>query len=267
MSARDATTLTNSSGGRRPCVSLRSKSISPFRPWSSGSIQGAISRRGFKPRKQAAGRPDPMALLPEIGEKPSKSMDEAGVTMQVLSPGGPGPDLVPGPDGVAIAREVNDHLAAAVPRIPTRFAGFAALPLASPEACAAELRALRQGAALPRRADQRHDRRPLPRSSELRRFACGRGRARRADLHPSAPAAAVGARGVLRRPAGRRGPRARDRRLGLAFGGGDPGAAHGARRHARQASEAQADHRPHGRDAAGHARPRRSRSPRSTSSI
>jgi len=102
--------------------------------------KGAISRRGFKPRKQAAGRPDPMALLPELGDIRLKSMDEAGVTMQVLSPGGPGPDLVPGADGVALAREVNDHLAAAIARHPTRFAGFATLPLASPEACAAELR-------------------------------------------------------------------------------------------------------------------------------
>ena len=102
--------------------------------------KGAITRRGFKPRKQVAGRPDPMALLPEIGEIRLKSMDEAGVTMQVLSPGGPGPDLVPGADGVALAREVNDHLAAAIARHPTRFAGFATLPLASPEACAAELR-------------------------------------------------------------------------------------------------------------------------------
>ena len=39
-----------------------------------------------------------------------------------------------------MAREVNDHLAAAVAKHPTRFAGFAALPMASPDACAAELR-------------------------------------------------------------------------------------------------------------------------------
>ena len=52
---------------------------------------------------------------------------------------------MPGPDGVAIARELNDHLAAAVARHPTRFAGFAALPMQSPDACAAELeRAVKQ---------------------------------------------------------------------------------------------------------------------------
>jgi len=100
---------------------------------------GAISRRGFQPRKAPASGPNPLALLPEIGELRLKLMDEAGITMQVLSGTGPGPDLVPGPDGVAMARELNDHLAEATARHPDRFAGFAVLPMQSPEACAAEL--------------------------------------------------------------------------------------------------------------------------------
>ena len=99
----------------------------------------AISRRGFRPRKPPVGRPNPMELLPDIGERRLKSMDEAGITMQVLSNTGPGPDLVPGADGVAMAREMNDHLAQAVARHPDRFAGFAVLPMQSPDACAAEL--------------------------------------------------------------------------------------------------------------------------------
>jgi uncharacterized protein len=99
----------------------------------------AISRRGFKPRNPPKDRPNPLELLPEIGERRLKFMDEAGITVQVLSNTGPGPDLVPGPDGVAMAREMNDHLAAAVARHPDRFAGFAVLPMQSPEAAAAEL--------------------------------------------------------------------------------------------------------------------------------
>jgi predicted TIM-barrel fold metal-dependent hydrolase len=66
-------------------------------------------------------------------------MDAAGITVQVLSNTGPGPDLVPGPEGIAIAREMNDHLAAAISHHPDRFAGFAVLPMQSPEATAAEL--------------------------------------------------------------------------------------------------------------------------------
>jgi predicted TIM-barrel fold metal-dependent hydrolase len=99
-----------------------------------------VKARGFVPRKTAPGRPDPMELAPEIGDIRLKSMDEIGITLQVLSTTGPGPDLVPGADGVTMARETNDHLAEAVARHPKRFAGFATLPMLSPEACADELR-------------------------------------------------------------------------------------------------------------------------------
>ncbi len=99
-----------------------------------------IKARGFTPRKTPKDRPGPAELSPEIGERRLKLMDEAGITVQVLSNTGPGPDLVPGKDGIAMARAMNDHLAAAVARHPDRFAGFAVLPMQSPEACADELR-------------------------------------------------------------------------------------------------------------------------------
>jgi predicted TIM-barrel fold metal-dependent hydrolase len=99
----------------------------------------AISRRGFRPRRLPANGPNPLQLLPEIGEQRLRSMDEAGITVQVLSNTGPGPDLVPGPDGVAMTREMNEHLASAVARHPDRFAGFAVLPMQSPDAAAAEI--------------------------------------------------------------------------------------------------------------------------------
>src|ERR1700688_4488359 len=96
---------------------------------------GTISRRGFRPRRPPPAGPNPIELLPEIGERRPQSMDESGIAVQVLSTTAPGPDLVPGPGGVAIAREMNDYLAAAIARHPDRFAGFAALPMQSPEAC------------------------------------------------------------------------------------------------------------------------------------
>src|SRR5271154_704827 len=99
-----------------------------------------ISRRGFRPRKPPAGGPSPLELAPEIGERRLQSMDETGITVQVLSNSGPGPDLLPGADGVAMARDMNDHLAKAIATHPDRFAGFAALPMQSAEAPPAELR-------------------------------------------------------------------------------------------------------------------------------
>jgi len=44
----------------------------------------AIAKRGhFKGRAVAPGKPSPMELLPEIGDKRFKSMDDAGITVQV----------------------------------------------------------------------------------------------------------------------------------------------------------------------------------------
>jgi len=59
--------------------------------------------------------------------------------MQVLSLTGPGADLVEGVEGVALARAINDALANAVKAHPDRLAGFAHLPMTSPNAAADEL--------------------------------------------------------------------------------------------------------------------------------
>jgi uncharacterized protein len=98
-----------------------------------------IKARGFIPRKAPKDRPDPMALLPELGDQRLKSMDDTGIDVQVLSAAGAGPDLVPGAEGIALAREFNDYLAETCAKHPTRFKGFAALPMQSGEACADEL--------------------------------------------------------------------------------------------------------------------------------
>ena len=99
-----------------------------------------IAKRGYRPRNLTPSAPNPLELLPEIGEMRLKSMDETGITVQVLSNSGPGPDLLPGADGIALARELNDHLAAAVARHPDRFAGFASLPMQTPDAAGVELK-------------------------------------------------------------------------------------------------------------------------------
>src|SRR5215471_14766137 len=99
-----------------------------------------VARRGYRPRSAPPDGPNPLELITEIGERRLKSMDEAGITVQVLSITGPGPDLLPGADGISMAREINDYLTAAIAKHPDRFAGFAALPMQSPDACVDELR-------------------------------------------------------------------------------------------------------------------------------
>ncbi|MGC7101351.1 amidohydrolase family protein [Amycolatopsis lurida] len=79
--------------------------------------------------------------LADITELRLADMDEHGVDVQVLSLTSPGVEAIKDPaEAVATARRVNDYLAGVVAAHPTRFAGFAALPLQDPKAAVVELR-------------------------------------------------------------------------------------------------------------------------------
>jgi len=95
----------------------------------------AIARRGFPSGFGAALE----TQLADLGALRIGEMDQAGITMQVLSLTGPGADLVAGAEGVSLARNVNDALAKAIASHPDRLAGFAHLPMQSPQAAADEL--------------------------------------------------------------------------------------------------------------------------------
>ena len=77
--------------------------------------------------------------LSELGTHRLTKMDEAGITMHVLSASGPGAYLLEGADGIAFARDINDVLGKAIAAHPERFAGFAHLPMRTPQAAADEL--------------------------------------------------------------------------------------------------------------------------------
>ena len=66
-------------------------------------------------------------------------MDAAGVDVCVLSHGAPSGQKIPADVAVPLVRRVNDRLAEAVRANPSRFAAFAALPTAVPQAAADEL--------------------------------------------------------------------------------------------------------------------------------
>jgi predicted TIM-barrel fold metal-dependent hydrolase len=87
-----------------------------------------------------AGRPgDQFNRLHDFGALRIKEMDDAGIDIQVLSHGAPSTQKLPAEMAAAMATRVNDRLAAIVAKNPTRFAGFAALPTAVPDAAADEL--------------------------------------------------------------------------------------------------------------------------------
>jgi aminocarboxymuconate-semialdehyde decarboxylase len=80
-------------------------------------------------------------LLPEMGEVSLRlrDMDAQGIAVAVVSVNVPGVDWFPAPDGVAVARDVNDELVELVAAHPERLAALATLPMQDPEAAVAEL--------------------------------------------------------------------------------------------------------------------------------
>ncbi|MDF2119573.1 amidohydrolase family protein [Roseiarcaceae bacterium H3SJ34-1] len=82
---------------------------------------------------------DLLAKLHDLSEIRLREMDEAGIDIQVLSHGAPSGQKLPPDIAADLTRRVNDRLAEAIARHPTRFAGFAALPTVVPDAAADEL--------------------------------------------------------------------------------------------------------------------------------
>ena len=99
----------------------------------------AIRARGFPGPEVVWGQTIKRNELADIGAARLADMDASGITVQVLSVAGPGADVVPGTEGIAMARDYNNALAAAASRHPARFRGFAHLPMHSPDAAADEL--------------------------------------------------------------------------------------------------------------------------------
>ena len=105
----------------------------------AGISPDAIARRGFPGPDFVWAQTTKRNELAELGDARLADMDASGITTQVLSVAGPGADLVPGQAGIDLARAYNDALADSCARHPTRYRGFAHLPLLSPDAAADEL--------------------------------------------------------------------------------------------------------------------------------
>jgi predicted TIM-barrel fold metal-dependent hydrolase len=82
---------------------------------------------------------DISAELFNLGERRLAAMDATGIDVQVLSLTMPGCEGFETETAIAMATDANDRLAAAIQEHPTRFAGFASVPTASPAAAAKEL--------------------------------------------------------------------------------------------------------------------------------
>jgi hypothetical protein len=78
--------------------------------------------------------------LEDLGEGRLALMDESGVDVQVLSVTTPALHNLEPVESVLLARSTNDLIAGSIARHPTRFQGFAVLPMPAPDEAALELR-------------------------------------------------------------------------------------------------------------------------------
>jgi 2,3-dihydroxybenzoate decarboxylase len=86
-----------------------------------------------------------LPVLTDVGDGRLEAMSHAGIDMAVLSNGGSVQGVLDPTIALRLAREANDYLAATVQKHPTRYAGFATVPVQDPAAGADELeRAVRQ---------------------------------------------------------------------------------------------------------------------------
>jgi predicted TIM-barrel fold metal-dependent hydrolase len=77
--------------------------------------------------------------IDDLGDSRIRQMDANGVDLQVLSFNAPVAHGFTPEEAIAMSRDLNGRVAAAMKQHPTRFSGFAALPMAAPEAAADEL--------------------------------------------------------------------------------------------------------------------------------
>lgn len=127
-------------------ISLEEHYASPaFMDGGPGSQLKQLAKSAEANPKAAAGFQHFISQLTDIGEGRIAAMDAAGIDVQVLSLTSPGVEQLDAGEAIAMARDANDVAAEAVKKYPTRFAGFAALPTAAPDAAADELERVVRG--------------------------------------------------------------------------------------------------------------------------
>ena len=102
-------------------------------------LEGPGRGRLEKAQKQGGRFVKIFEQLADVGEGRLAEMDAAGIDMQVLSLTSPGTEQSDAAEALALTKDANDFLAAAVKAHPARYAGLAVLPTAAPDKAAAEL--------------------------------------------------------------------------------------------------------------------------------
>jgi 5-carboxyvanillate decarboxylase len=107
----------------------------------SGTVQdpGFLSLWGFYLRSPSERATRIIERLQNIAARRIADMDATGIDMHILSLTSPGVQVFDAATAVAVARDTNDQLAAAIAKHPTRLAGLAAVAPQNPREAAKEL--------------------------------------------------------------------------------------------------------------------------------
>ena len=171
------------------------RTISIEEHWTTEGIDRALRAQPAALRDESVALNDrgdiPERLL-HIGERRIAAMDRAGVDVQILSVAPPGTVGLPATEAVALSRDANDQVSAAVKSHPARLRAMTTLPLSDPAAAMAELQ---RSATMPGHvgimAYGRSGERPLddPAFEEL--LAAAASMKRPVFIHPQIPTDAV----------------------------------------------------------------------------
>ena len=108
-------------------------------PMLQGNLRPTAYRNFFLTSRSEQLGHDIVTQLGDLDEGRIAHMDAAGIDVQVLSFGSPGPQAFEAAVAIPMARDANERLYETMKKHPTRFEGFAALPTADPQASADEL--------------------------------------------------------------------------------------------------------------------------------
>jgi 5-carboxyvanillate decarboxylase len=100
---------------------------------------GFVSLIGFYMSSQSARARHIIECLQDLDQLRIQHMDECGIDKQVLALTSPGVQIMDTASAVSFAQVANDHLAEAIRRHPTRFAGMLAVAPQDPAAAAKEI--------------------------------------------------------------------------------------------------------------------------------
>jgi predicted TIM-barrel fold metal-dependent hydrolase len=105
----------------------------------ASSFREALQRSASHGASSNGGMPTQLqAKLVDLGSNRLKDMDAEGIDLQVLSHSATARDVAHADEEVRLAQQANDQLAEAIASHPSRFAGFATLPMTDPNAAVVE---------------------------------------------------------------------------------------------------------------------------------